>query len=124
MVLNTERIEARSVELFHQELRTALVAYNLVTQFRRQAAALIAEPPRRRSFQSTGTTFHIFLWSSQAQDASGWRAKYRPALRMATQDKLPHRPGRSFKREAYARRPKSTPFQKRKPQTPEPKPDS
>lgn len=124
VVLNTERIEARSVEMFHKELLTSLVAYNLVAQFRRQAAALIAEPPRRMSFKSTWTTFHIFLWSSQAKHASGWRAKYRQALLMATQDKLPHRPGRSFEREAYARRPKSTPFKKRKPKTPEPKPDS
>ena len=124
VVLNTERIEARSVEMFHKELLTSLVAYNLVTQFRRQAAALIAEPPRRMSFKSTWTTFNIFRWSSQAKDASGWRAKYRPALLIATQDKLPNRPGRSFEREAYARRPKSTQFKKRKPETHEPKPDS
>lgn len=124
VVLNTERIQARSVEMFHKELLTSLVAYNLVTQFRRQAAALIAEPPRRMSFKSTWTTFHIFLWSSQAKDSSGWRAKYRQALLIATQDKLPNRPGRSFEREAYARRPKSTQFKKRKPKIPEPKPDS
>lgn len=123
VVLNTERIQARSVEMFHKELLTSLVAYNLVTQFRRQAATLIAEPPRRMSFKRTWTTFNIFLWSSQARDSSGWRAKYRQALLMATQDKLPNRPGRSFQREAYARRPKSNQFRKRKPKTPEPKPD-
>ncbi len=124
VVLNTERIQARSVEMFHKELLTSLVAYNLVTQFRRQAATLIAEPPRRMSFKRTWTTFNIFLWSSQARDSSGWRAKYRQALLMATQDKLPNRPGRSFVREAYARRPKSNQFQKRRPKTHEPKPDS
>lgn len=124
VVLNTERIEAKSVEMFHKELLTSLVAYNLVTQFRRQAAALIAEPPRRMSFKSTWTTFHIFLWSSQAKDSSGWRAKYRQALLIATQDKLPNRPGRSFDREAYPRRPKSNQFKKRTPKTPEHKPDS
>lgn len=124
VVLNTERIQARSVDLFHKELLTSLVAYNLVTQFRRQAAALIAQPPRRMSFKSTWTTFNIFLWSSQAKDSSGWRAKYRQALLMATQDKLPNRPGRSFAREVYARRPKSTQFKKRKPKNPNPKPDS
>ena len=124
VVLNTERIQARSVEMFHKELLTSLVAYNLVTQFRRQAAALITEPPRRMSFKRTWTTFNIFLWSSQAKDSSGWRAKYRQALLMATQDKLPHRPGRSFVREVYARRPKSNQFQKRRPKNPEPKPDS
>ena len=124
VVLNTERIQARSVEMFHKELLTSLVAYNLVTQFRRQAAALIAEPPRRMSFKSTWTTFHIFLWSSQAKDSSGWRAKYRQALLIATQDKLPNRPGRSFEREVYARRPKSNQFKKRRPKNPAPEPDS
>lgn len=124
VVLNTERIQARSVEMFHKELLTSLVAYNLVTQFRRQAAALIAKPPRRMSFKRTWTTFNIFLWSSQARDSSGWRAKYRQALLMATQDKLPNRPGRSFVREAYARRPKSNQFKKRRPKNPEHKPDS
>lgn len=124
VVLNTERIPAKSVDMFHKELLMSVVAYNLVTQFRRQAAALIAEPPRRLSFKRTWTTFNIFLWSSQAKDSSGWRAKYRQALIIATQDKLPNRPGRSFEREVYARRPKSTQFKKRRPKNPAPEPDS
>lgn len=119
-MLNTERILARGVEMFHNELLTSLVAYNLVTQFRRQAATLIAEAPRRMSFKRTWTTFNIFLWSSQAKDASGWRAKYRQALLMATPDKLPNRPGRSFVREVYAQRPKSNQFQNEDPNIPNP----
>ena len=63
VVLNTEHLPAHSVDLFHKELLTSLVAYNPVTQFRRQAAALIQEPPRRRSFKRTWTTFRIFLWT-------------------------------------------------------------
>ncbi len=35
---------------------TSQVAYNLVTQFRRQAAALAELPPRRLSFKRTWTT--------------------------------------------------------------------
>ena len=124
VVLNTERIPARSVEMFHKELLTTLVAYNLVTQFRRQAATLIAEPPRRLSFKRTWTTFHIFLWSSSATDAPQWRAQYRKALTIATQDKLPNRPGRSFERETYPRRPKSNQFKKRRPKNSASKPES
>ena len=126
VVLNTERILARSVDMFHKELLMSLVAYNLVTQFRRQAAALIAQPPRRLSFKRTWTTFNIFLWSTSAapSDAPGWRAKYRDALKMATQDKLPNRPGRSFERETYPRRPKSNQFKKRRPKNAAPEPDS
>lgn len=124
VVLNTERQTARSVEMFHKELLTSLVAYNLVTQFRRQAAALIAEPPRRLSFKRTWTTFNIFLWSSSAHDAPQWRTQYRKALTIATHDKLPLRPGRSFERETYPRRPKSNQFKKRKPKLAATKPDS
>ncbi len=124
VVLNTEHQTARSVEMFHKELLTSLVAYNLVTQFRRQAAALIAEPPRRMSFKRTWTTFNIFLWSSSAHDAPQWRAKFRKALTIASHDKLPNRPGRSFERETYPRRPKSNQFKKRKPKLAADKPDS
>ena len=126
VVLNSEKIQARSVEMFHKELLTSLVAYNLVTQFRRHAAALINEPPRRMSFKQTWTTFNIFLWSPSAMpsDAPRWRVKYRDALKQATQDKLPNRPGRSFERETYPRRPKSNHFKKRRPNHPAPEPDS
>lgn len=124
VVLNTENLRARSVDMFHKELLTSLVAYNLVTQFRRQAAALIAEPPRRLSFKKTWTTFNIFLWSSHQTDAASWHAQYRKALGYAMSDKLPHRPGRSFPREAYPRRHKSTHFKKRQLNSHPTKPDS
>lgn len=115
VVLSAEQIAARSEDLFHKELLTSQVAYNLVTQFRRQAAALAQEPPRRMSFQRTWTTFHVCLCSSSHRDATHGREQYRQALHDALQDKLPHRPGCSFPRETYPRRPKSTHFKKRHP---------
>lgn len=126
VVLNTERILARSVDMFHKELLMSQVAYNLVTPFRRQAAALIAQPPRRMSFKKTWTTFNIFLGSSSASltDAPRWRANYRQALTIAAHDKLPNRPGRSCDRETYPRPPKSNHFKKRRPKNPAPEPDS
>lgn len=123
VVLNTENIRARSSEMFHKELLTSMVAYNLVTQFRRQAAELIREPPRRLSFKRTWTTFRQFLWSSMHTDAAAWRHQYRIALSYAMRDKLPNRPGRSFPREAYPKRHKSSQFKKRR-VPPHPKPDS
>lgn len=121
VVLGAESIRAQSVEMFHKELLTSLVAYNLVIQFRRQAAALIEEHPRRLSFKRTWTTFRQFLLLHSEKDPAQWRDRYRTALAYATQDKLPNRPGRSYPREAYRRRPKSTQFLKRLPKTtPEP----
>lgn len=113
VVLNTEQILARSVDTFHKELLASMVSYNLVTQFRCQAAELIREPPRRMSFKRTWTTFNQFLLSSMFTDAVLWLAKYRIALSYATLDKLPNRPGRRFEREVYPKRPKSNHFKKR-----------
>lgn len=50
VVLDTENIRAKSVDMFKKELLTSIVAYNLVVQFRRQAAKLANLPPRRLSF--------------------------------------------------------------------------
>lgn len=114
VVLDTENIRARSVEMFHKELLTSMVAYNLVVQFRRQAADLVKLPPRRMSFKRVWTTFRQFLLSAMYTRADEWRAQYRRALGIAMQDKLPNRPGRKYPREAYKRRPKSTHFKNRK----------
>jgi len=115
IVLDLETIRAKSVEMFRKELLMSVVVYNLVTQFRRQAAKLADLPPRRLSFKRTWTTFCTFLLSAMHTDAKPWRERYRMALSYAMHDKLPHRPGRSYKREAYGRRPKSAHFKKRKP---------
>lgn len=114
VVLDTENIRAKSVDMFHKELLTSQVAYNLVTQFRRQAAVLVDERPRRMSFKRTWTTFRQFLLSAMYTAASDWRERYRLALHYAMKDKLPNRPNRSYERETYSKRPKSNQFKKRK----------
>jgi hypothetical protein len=115
VVLDTEHIRAKSVELFQKELLTSIVAYNLVGQFRRQAAALARVEPRRLSFKRVWTTFTIFLLRKSSTDnVIEWNARYEEALRIAQKDKLPNRPGRQFPRAAYPRRPKTTHFKKRK----------
>lgn len=113
VVLNTENIRARSVDTFLKELLASIVSYNLVTQFRCQAAELIQQPPRRMSFKRTWTTFSQFLLSAMFTEPAQWREKYRTALSYATLDKLPNRPGRNFERETYPKRPKSNQFKKR-----------
>lgn len=115
VVLDTEHIRAKSVEMFHKELLTSIVAYNLVVQFRRHAADQARVAPRRLSFKRVWTTFTIFLLNKPAtHNFADWEARYREALRIAQKDKLPNRPGRQFPREAYPRRPKTTHFKKRK----------
>lgn len=113
LVLDTEHIRARSEAMFRKELLTSMVSYNLVVQFRRQAAELARVPPKRLSFTHVWTTYSTFLLPHHFTDPAAWRAKYRQALHYAMRDKLPNRPGRNYEREAYAKRPKSNQFKKR-----------
>lgn len=113
VVLDTENIRAKSVEMFKKELYTSVVAYNLVSQLRRQAAAIINVAPRRMSFKGTWTTLQTFLLRHMHTDPKKWREAFRTTMFYATKDKLPNRPGRTAKREAYRKRPKDVQFAKR-----------
>lgn len=114
VVMDTENIRAKKVDTFKKELYTSVVAYNLVGQFRRQAAEIINVAPRRMSFKRTWTTFQTFLLRHMHQAPEQWRQGFQTALQYATKDKLPNRPGRTAKREAYRKRPKDVQFEKRK----------
>lgn len=115
VVLDTESIRARSVDMFHKELLTSMVAYNLVIQFRRQAARAADLPVKRLSFTKVWTTYRQFLLSRFCKTPEEWRERFDDALRIAMTDKLPNRPGRSFERETYPRRTKANQFKKRVP---------
>jgi len=114
VTLDTENIRAKSVAMVKKELLTSMVAYNLVVQFRRQAAKLAGLPPRRLSFTGVWNTFDSFLLTQPPCSGSEWTARYEAALKIASRDKLPNRPGRSYPRRAHPRRPKSTKFMKQK----------
>lgn len=124
VTLNTENIRARSVEMVQKELLTSIVAYNLVVQFRRQAAQLANVPPRRMSFTYVLNTFGSFLLKQTPCDAETWTARFEQALQMsAKHDKLPNRKKRrNPPRRAHPRRPKSTRFMKRQPAKEQDKP--
>jgi hypothetical protein len=114
VVLDAEHIRARSEAMFRKELYTSIVSYNLMTQFRRQAAQLAQLPTRRLSFTSVWNTYREFLLKGWFTTPAQWRERYRIALHYAMRDVLPNRPGRSYEREAYPKRPKSDQFKKRK----------
>jgi hypothetical protein len=110
--LKTETTRAKSVAMVKKELLTSIVAYNLVMQFRRQAAAVAGLPPRRLSFTGVWNTFESFLLHQPPCHAEEWTVRFERALKVAARDKLPNRPGRSSPRRAHSRRPKSTKFMK------------
>ena len=113
VTLDTENIRAKSVEMFKKELYTSIVAYNLVAQFRRQAAQLSQVQPRRLSFKGVWTTLKDRLLLQPACSLEEWLDRYAEALYRASQKKHPRRKQpRSYARKAHPRRPKSTKFEK------------
>ena len=113
VAMDTENITAKSEEMVMKELYTSLTAYNLVVQFRRQAADISGVPPRRLSFQGVWDTYESFLTTYLG--TAGIEAcveRFEEALRCASKAKIPHRPGRNYKRAAHPRRPKTTKWQK------------
>ena len=113
VVMDTENIRAKSVDMFKKELYTSVVAYNLVGQVRSQAAKINKVPPRRMSFKQTWTTVQTFFLRHMHTEPQQWREAFRTTMFYAVKDKLPNRPGRKAKREAYRKRPKDVQFKKR-----------
>lgn len=107
VVLDTESLQCRSVEMFQKELGMAMVAYNLTSQLRRQAAFIANCTPRELSFTGVWTVYRHNLQTRLFKDGDQWKEQFDVALQRAAKQKLPNRPGRSFPREAYARRTKA-----------------
>jgi Transposase DDE domain len=114
LVIGTEEMRAQSPEMFLKEFALSMVAYNLTTQLRREAAVVGKCEPRELSFTGVWSVYRHMLQGIEISDPSQWTDRLNRALKYASQQKLPKRPGRSYPREAYARRPKTTHFQKRK----------
>jgi hypothetical protein len=116
VTLNLENVRAQSDEMVRKEMLCSMVAYNLVVQLRREAAKVARLPPRRLSFSGCWYTMQSCLLHQSGCDASTWQQRYADAILMASTDKLPNRPGRSFPRRAHPKRPKSTKFMKKQTQ--------
>jgi hypothetical protein len=113
VTMDTENIRAKSVDMVRKELLTSVVAYNLVAQFRRQAADLVQLKPRRLSFKEVWTTFRSGLLLKEPRSYEEWLALYSRALVRASKRKHPNRKApRDYPRQAHSRRPKTTKFQK------------
>jgi hypothetical protein len=116
--MNLERMTAESDAMVRKEILCSMVAYNLIIQFRRQAAKIAKLPPRRISFTRCYDTITMYLLNFGSHPLEKWLARYEQALALASKDILPIRPGRSFPRKAHPKRPKSTNEQRyRKPKT-------
>jgi len=108
-----ETKDSKTAEMVKKELFTSVVAYNLIAQFRRQAARLARVKPRRLSFKGVWLSFRDHLLLKEPETLSEWQDLYAGALISAGNRKLPNRrEPRSYPRRAHPRRPKSTKFMK------------
>jgi hypothetical protein len=110
VTMRLEKIRAGSKDMVRKEILCSVVAYNLVLEFRREAAKIARLPPRRLSFTGVWNTFEIYLMHQTPCTLPQWIERYEKALKIASNDKLPNRPNRSYARKAHPRRPKSTKF--------------
>ena len=115
VVIDGETLLAKSEAMFRKEFAMSMVAYNLTTQLRRQAAVVANCKPRELSFTGVWTIYRHFLQGEQFSGGDHLQAQFDLALRYASQQKLRKRPGRSFPREAYRKTSKSSNYKKRNP---------
>jgi len=109
--LRLEEIRGQSVAMVLKELAAATIAFNLIGQIRVLAAEQIRVEPRRLSFSRIATLVRTLLLPLDLSDPESVRQRVAMVLRMATQCKLPLRPGRNYPRVAI---PKASKFPPRK----------
>ena len=113
VTMDTERLRAKKVDTVMKELLASIIAFNLVTQFRRQAAKIARIEPRRLSFTGVWITFQYDLLRPKLNSYEAWQLAFQVALINASKQRLPNRKEkRSYPRIAHPRRRKSTKFQK------------
>jgi hypothetical protein len=114
VVLQAEYFNCKSEEMLRKEIGMAMVAYNLTTQLRRQAAAKAQCKPRELSFTGVWTVYRHHLQNCIFSNETELEEALNNAIDRASKQTLPKRPGRSYEREAYKRRTKSSQFKTRK----------
>lgn len=106
ITLKMDQVRGKSPALVEKELVAAVVAYNLVNQVRRLAAARLQIEPRRLSFAGVWSLLKAFA-AGMLEDKTVAQAEveFERLLRAAGQRKLPRRPKeRSYAREVIPRR--------------------
>lgn len=113
VTMDTEHIRAKSYDTLMKELLGSVIAFNLVMQFRQQAAQRARVKPRRLSFSGVWTSFQDHLLRRTLATYQAWLAAYEQAIHSASRKRLPNRTQpRSSPRVSHPRRPKTTKFEK------------
>lgn len=103
--LRLDRLWGKSVEVVEKELVLGIVAYNLVVQVRRLAAARAGLEPRGLSFSRVLGLMQAFCGGLPWTPPARWEEQFERLLKSAGQCRLPHRRRvRSYPREVIPRR--------------------
>ena len=93
--------------MVRKELAAATIAHNLAVLIRRLGAARAGVEPRRLSFARVLSVARGLILDSRPGATRAERERWLDrAVRMASQCRLPDRPGRSYPREVVGRRTK------------------
>lgn len=84
-------IQVASVDLVMKDLHTSIAAYNLIAQFRRQAAEVAAVAPRKLSFTGIYLSFRYGLLIQPPCGFEQWTERYEAALLNGASHKHPNR---------------------------------
>jgi hypothetical protein len=106
VTLGLGAVQGQTAAMVEKEVLLATVAYNLVVQVRRLAAAQAQVEPRRLSFTGTRSLLQAFQTKVAAGNLSeaDVQKQFDKLLRAVGQRKLPNRPGRKYARELIPRR--------------------
>lgn len=103
VALKMSELRGRGPEMLAKELALGMVAYNLVVQIRRLAAAQGQVPPRKLSFTGSWTLVNSLILRPRTDSLEAYVAQFEEVLRGCLQRKLPHRPGRRYPHEQLPR---------------------
>lgn len=115
--LKMSELAGQSADILAKELALGMVAYNLVVQIRRLAAARGNIHPRRISFTGSWTLAKHLILRPRTESLEAYVAQFELVLRGCLQRKLPNRPGRRYPHEQHPRR-RKFPERQRNPNVP------
>lgn len=111
--LRGEKLNGKCADVVQKELAIIILHYQLLAAARMKAAKLRNLPPRKLSFTETRECVRNYFERSAGSTKRTVRAHFVTAIKLASKCRIPERPGRSFKRECYHKRPRCDNFPRR-----------
>ncbi|MFM7056912.1 MAG: transposase [Planctomycetota bacterium] len=108
--LRGEKLNGTDADVVQKELANIILHYQLMTATRMEAANQRNVHPRKLSFTEIRDCVRNFFERSLGRTKQKVRAQFRATSRLGVKCRIPDRPGRSFKRECYHKRPRCDHF--------------